>query len=153
MIFSSIFFSCTLLYYTCTVAYCLYTYLQNFDCRNHIRVYGQLPGTDTLLVCGSNAGQGARCQGEADCMCASCFMRWKQRECLLIAGVTLTGEELGIAGNSVSASEGLVSYYPEFSGFGEFRNGEPVATPCCPEPVANGAQTLPRCMNSIQIKT
>ena len=53
---------------------------------------------------------------------------------LLIAGVTLTGEELGIAGNSVSASDGLVSYYPEFSGFGEFRNGEPVAMQ--PRPVA-----------------
>ena len=52
----------------------------------------------------------------------------------LIAGVTLTGEDLGIAGNSVSASDGLVSYYPEFSGFGEFRNGEPVAMQ--PRPVA-----------------
>ena len=46
------------------------------------------------------------------------------------AGVTLTeGGELS-AGDSVAASDGLISYYPEFSGFGDFRNGVLLYSDC-----------------------
>lgn len=41
----------------------------------------------------------------------------------------LSGGDLSSVGLSVIASDGLISYYPQLSEFGEFRNGE---KPCVP---------------------
>ena len=73
---------------------------QSYACHNHVRVYRQFPGLDLLLVCGSNAA--------VDPLCRT---------------VELQDRELGTAHPTVTASDGLVSYFPEYSGFGEFRNG------------------------------
>ena len=43
-------------------------------------------------------------------------------------GLDLSGGDLSSVGNSVVASDGLISYYPQLSGFGEFRNGEESST-------------------------
>ena len=74
--------------------------IQNYACHNHIRVYQQFPGQDLLFVCGSNAA--------GDPLCRT---------------VELQDGELGTAYSTIIASNGLVSYFPELSGFGEFRNG------------------------------
>lgn len=74
---------------------------QSYACHNHIRVYQKFPGQDLLFVCGSNAA--------GDPLCRT---------------VELQDGELGTAYTATTASDGLVSYFPEFSGFGEFRNGK-----------------------------
>ena len=77
---------------------------QSYTCRNHIRVHRPIPtitDSTTLLVCGTQATKTPQCrvmevEGE---------------------GGLLTGS------TAVDTSSGIVSYYPGFSQFGEFRNG------------------------------
>ncbi|CAI8022690.1 Endothelin-converting enzyme 1 [Geodia barretti] len=69
-------------------------------CHNHIRVYQRVPGQDILLVCGTCAGVEPRCQG-----------------------VGISGDGLSATGGDGEvASDGIISYYPEFTQFGDFRN-------------------------------
>jgi len=71
----------------------------SFACRNHIRVYKKIPGEDRIFLCGTQSAQLPQCRT-----------------------LSIDNGGFGVATGSVTASNGLVSYYPEFSGFGEFRN-------------------------------
>ena len=76
----------------------------DYNCRNHIRVHMAVPTvTDgaSLLVCGTQATRTSECR---------------------VVRVEDDGESLE-SFTSVDASPGIVSYYPDFSQFGEFRRG------------------------------
>lgn len=73
-----------------------------YICRNHIRVHTPIP-TDgkKLFVCGTQATETPRCR---------------------IVEVKDDGSTLD-ASTDVAVTNGIVSYYPGFSQFGEFRRG------------------------------
>ena len=77
----------------------------DYNCHNHIRVHQLIPGVTTgdpaLMVCGTQATKTPQCRV-----------------------VTVGGGGSSLAGfTTVDASEGIISYFPDFSQFGEFRNG------------------------------
>ena len=76
-----------------------------YNCRNHIRVHRPIPavttGNPALMVCGTQATVTPQCRVVTVANGGS-----------LLEGFT-----------TVDASEGIISYYPDFSQFGEFRNG------------------------------
>jgi hypothetical protein len=78
--------------------------VRNFTCHNHIRVYQRLPSNSSqVLVCGTQSAIQPQCR-------------------ILLLGV---GEDEGSVEveefAAVPASDGLVSYLPQFSEFGQFR--------------------------------
>jgi hypothetical protein len=76
-----------------------------YNCRNHIRVHRPIPavttGNPALMVCGTQATVTPQCR-------------------VVTVG---NGGSLLEGFTTVDASEGIISYYPDFSQFGEFRNG------------------------------
>ena len=73
-----------------------------YICRNHIRVYTPIPSdSKKLFVCGTQATETPRCR---------------------IVEVKDDGSMLDPS-TDVTVTTGIVSYYPGFSQFGEFRRG------------------------------
>lgn len=83
------------------------TELASYNCRNHIRVHQSIPTVtddDLLMVCGTQATMTPQCR---------------------VVKVTTEGQTMTLQSfTTVDASEGIVSYYPDFSQFGQFRNGQ-----------------------------
>ena len=75
-----------------------------YNCRNHIRVHQSIPTVGdglSLLVCGTQATVSPQCR---------------------VVRVQSDGGTLQ-SFTTVNASSGILSYYPDFSEFGEFRRG------------------------------
>lgn len=49
---------------------------------------------------------------------------WDKRNVLLVFFIQISSGSLGTDYSAVAASDGIISFYPEFSGFGEFRAGK-----------------------------
>ena len=80
----------------------------DYICRNHIRVHTPLPSDNSkLFVCGTQATETPRCR---------------------IVKVEDDGSL--DASPDVPVTNGIVSYYPGFSQFGEFRNGKILLEKC-----------------------
>ena len=79
----------------------------SYTCRNHIRVYRSIPtvaDSTALLVCGSQATKTPQCR------------------VVEVEDVSQTVQLQGFT--TIDASAGIASYYPGFSQFGEFREGD-----------------------------
>ena len=81
---------------------------KDYICRNHIRVHTPIPSDDRkLFVCGTQATETPRCRI-----------------------VTVDDDGALVSSTDVGVTNGIVSYYPGFSQFGEFRRGEMAREKC-----------------------
>lgn len=114
--------------------YCVLLTSQNPDyvCNNHIRLYRRLPSNSSqVLVCGTQAVVQPQCrilevrvQGEGNSCVYKCLNLSSSPSPSLQISMSDDGTIAIKENAAVIASDGLVSYYPQFSQFGEFRHSD-----------------------------